>query len=58
MSGRICENLQLKSVVILTLNEDGTMELLTYISITNSLKCDAAFDAQSWTTLDQYIREG
>ena len=27
------------------------MELLSYISITDSLKCDAAFDAQSWTSL-------
>ena len=35
-----------------TRNEDfGNMELLSYISITDSLKCDAAFDAQSWTSL-------
>ena len=39
-------------------NEDfGNMELLSYISVTESLKCEAAFDEQSWTTLEQYVHE-
>ena len=39
-------------------NEDfGHMELLSYISVTESLKCVAAFESESFTTLEQYVRE-
>ena len=37
-------------------NDFSNMEQLSYISITDSLKCDTEFDEQSWTTLEKYIR--